>query len=421
MRKDFIFDLEPFLPIFSKLELDVEFLTPTKTAYHKSIIDAIIPVRDFLKRNKLHDYEKQCQGNDYKKYLPTFFVTEDRLIKTKTSLYRPVTKDGDPRIWFYRLTNYCNPGDLLALVTDKKSIYVMDLSLESIRSSLLSGGYVYNLLKKLSEKEKRFSKELLSKIQRIHDKGFVPTIKPGDTGIGMTLEHLLGIPPNSSKNPDYKGIEIKASRMNSTRTKSSKINLTKTKNNNRVTLFSQVPNWKNSKGMTAEKLLEEYGYCGKDKKGKPRFNLYCTVKSNEPNSQGLYFYVDFEKDILINRSLIEGVDKYVLQWSLETLRNRLQVKHRETFWVKAESKIINGIEHFNYHSILHTKKPNVSLFPFLLDSGVITMDYVMHRKPDGKVRDHGYLFKINPSEINQLFPDPVLYDLNKNSVQKKIY
>ena len=110
----------------------------------------------------MHDYEKQIQG--LRIYKTTFFVTEDRLIKTKTSLYRPETKDGDPRLWFWGFKEYGNSGDLLALVTDGEFIYVIDLSLESVRSSLLSGGYVYELLKKLSGKEQAISKELLLKL-----------------------------------------------------------------------------------------------------------------------------------------------------------------------------------------------------------------------------------------------------------------
>lgn len=412
MRKDFIFDLEPYVPIFSQLGLDVEFLTPTQTACSKSIIDAIKPVRDFLKRNKLHDYEKQGQGNTFKVYIPTFFVTDDGLIETKTSLYRPKTKQGDPRIWFYNLTKYCNSGDLLALVTNGKTIFVIDLSLESVHSSLLSGEYVFNLLKKLSEKEQSISRELLIKIQNIHDKGFIPTVTPGDTGVGMTLENELGIPPNSSQNPDYLGIELKARRTK----------FTQRRPTNRVTLFSNVPDWKNSQGMTADKLLEKYGYYAVDQKtGQRRFNLYCTISANTPNPQGLYFNVDFDQDILINRSRIDGCDEYVLQWSLETLRNHLQNKHHETFWVQAETQKIKGVENFNYHTIVHTKKPNISLFPYLVESGVITMDYTMHRKSNGKVRDHGYLFKIDPSKINLLFPNPIKYHLNKDDAQKKLF
>ena len=81
----------------------------------------------------------------------------------------------------------------------------------------------------------------------------------------------------------------------------------------------------------------------------------------------------------------------------------------------AESKNINGIEHFRYNTVVHTKGPNIGLLPYLVDSGAITMDYAMHNKLNGKVRDHGYLFKIEPSKLDLLFPNPVHYNLNSNN------
>jgi len=52
----------------------------------------------------------------------------------------------------------------------------------------------------------------LSKLQIISAKGFVDSLRSGDTGVGMTLETLLGIEANSNRAPDYFGIEIKAKR-----------------------------------------------------------------------------------------------------------------------------------------------------------------------------------------------------------------
>ena len=54
---------------------------------------------------------------------------------------------------------------------------------------------------------------------------FIKSVGIGDKAIGETLESTLGIKPNASKRPDYKGIELKASR-------SSK---------NRSNLFSKTP------------------------------------------------------------------------------------------------------------------------------------------------------------------------------------
>lgn len=387
-------DINRCIPLFSNLRIDVTFLVPTPTGYQKSIMDSTIPLRNFLVNNDLHNYEKQGQGQSNKVILPTFFVTTDNLIETTASLYRPETKDGDPRIWFLNLKKYCSPCNVLAIVTDSESLYVINLSDIAILEALENGGYPYQLLNHFSKQQNAIADELIEKIRDIHNRGFVQTVVTGDTGVGMTLENLIGIEPNASKLPDYKGIELKAARK-------------KQSSPNRVNFFSQVPDWANSHGMTAVKLLAEYGYWATDKNGAPRFNLYCTVKANEPNSQGLYFDVDIDNDILINKSRIDNIDKYVLQWNLSTLRNRLAEKHKETFWIKAETKFEGEIEYFRYDIIIHTKKPNVSLVGYLLDSQVITMDYTMHKKPDGQIRDHGYIFKTKPSQVDLLFPAPI--------------
>jgi hypothetical protein len=62
-------------------------------------------------------------------------------------------------------------------------------------------------------------------MHKISLKGPVPAMLKADTAIGRTLETLLGIDINSSKKPDYKGIELKSYRE---------------KRGNRKNLFAQV-------------------------------------------------------------------------------------------------------------------------------------------------------------------------------------
>jgi hypothetical protein len=235
--------IESVLPYFAERGIDVVFLVPTNTGIAKSIMDATTPVRQFLARNGIHNYEKQAQGQDSKIILPTFFVNADSLTETNVSLYRPVTKDGDPRIWFGRLKQYCVARNLLGIVTNGEALYVFNLSNADVIDSVCNGGTAAKILDKISTNANAIAMELLSKLKSIHRQGFVETVVRGDTGIGMTLENLLQIPPNSAKTPDYKGIEIKSSRH-------------KDSNKNRVNLFTQVPNWQKSRIKTAQKLLE---------------------------------------------------------------------------------------------------------------------------------------------------------------------
>ena len=79
-------------------------------------MDATAPVRDLLREQNIHDYTTQLQGPENKVLIQTFFVNQNNCDETSASLYRPVTKKGDPRIWFHNLKKYCNPCNLLALV-----------------------------------------------------------------------------------------------------------------------------------------------------------------------------------------------------------------------------------------------------------------------------------------------------------------
>lgn len=394
--------IQSIIDIFSSRRLDVAFLSPTKTACDKSIMDAVASFRNFLKEHDIHDYDLQSQGPEFKVMIPTYIITEDELVKTKTSLYRPVTKQGDPRVWVYNLNNYCKPHNLLGFLYSNGFLYVVNLSDSAIINSVYASGYVASILNNLSSEATSIARELLEKLKKIHQKGFVPTITAGDTGVGMTLESLLEIPPNPSKQPDYKGIELKSAR-------------DYRKSHTRSNLFSKVPDWKNSRGTTDKGIIEKYGYWGKDKDDNDRFNLYCTVRAGTPNPQGLFFEVDHDNDILINYALTnENAKEYVAQWDLAELRKSLLRKHSETFWVEAKCEVINKKEHFHYDSVIYTRKPNVNLFGVLIEEGIITMDYTMHLREDGSVRDHGYLFKIFPENLNKLFPDPQEFKLGRN-------
>lgn len=323
------------------------------------------------------------------------------MIETAASLYRPVTKQGDPRIWFYDLKRYCVPCNLLAVLANMGNLYVLNLSDKEIVKSM-NCGFVREVIQQFIDDSNAVANELLKKIQNIHDSGFLESITAGDPGVGDTLENALGIARNPSKLPDYKGIELKASRTST---------YNKPKTNNRMTLFTQVPDWDNSQGMNRVKLLDTYGYWKEQKDGSFRFDLNCTLRANVPNPQGLFLEVDIENDLLVSYCTKKDIfRRYVAQWNFLLLKQRLLEKHKETFWVKATSKMENGQEYFRYDKVVHTKNPNASLFPQLIEEGVITVDYIMHREQNGTVRDHGFPFKIFPKDLDLLFPEPKTYE-----------
>lgn len=331
-------DINMFFPVFAQAHVSVAFLVPTPTGYEKSIMDAIGTVRELLFEEGIHNYNIQGQGPENKRMIESYFVTVDRCLPTEASLYRPVTKKGDPRIWFSNLKKYCFPCNLLALTVAYGKIFVFNLSNPSIAHSLLYGGFAADTLMQIKYAHESVAVELIKKIKELHDRGFLPSVTPGDPGVGDTLEYNLGIPRNNSKIPDYKGIELKASRLSRDGNKRAAT---------RNTLFTKVPD----EGMTYREIVDKYGKVQTPRGGTvPRLQLIETCRVSRPNAYDLQLRVDVNNDRLyllhVNPSLPAN---YVSSWILAYLKQTLLIKHRETFWVKAESITIiesNSYIHF---------------------------------------------------------------------------
>lgn len=398
-------EIDQFIPLFADIGVSVAFLVPTPTGYDKSIMDAIGSVRALLKDEGIHDYEMQEQGPAAKQMWPSFFVTADGLVETEASLYRPVTKKGDPRIWFKNLRQYCRPCNLLSLFVFERKIYVMNLSNVAVRTSLDQQEFVYDLLQQMKYSKQSIAMELLHKIKIIHNQGFLPSVTPGDPGVGDTLEHALGIERNNSKAPDYKGIELKSTRLTRHGT---------TRASTRSTLFTRVPD----EGLSYREIVETYGKWQIPRGSTiARLQLYETFTTQRVNAYGLELEINTNADRLdMMYAQQERLRKYVASWQMTNLKNALLLKHHETFWVKAQSEDYEGREYFRYDKVLHTKKPNASLLAPLIESGKITLDLAAHFKEDGKWRDHGMLFKMKPEDIQLLLGDPVEYDLETVSI-----
>lgn len=393
--------IEQFFPLFAQTGVPVAFLVPTSTGFAKSIMDATGPVRELLRSAGVHDFDRQRQGPAAKVMWESYFVHPDGLQRTDASLYRPVTKKGDPRIWFSKLTHYCRPYNLLALIVVGGCIYVMNLSDVSIAESLRNRGFVYDLLIEAARQEDQVAQELLGKLQSIHDRGFLPSVTPGDPGVGDTLEDALGIRRNNAKTPDYKGIELKTTRLTRNGTRRA---------TTRVTIFTKVPH----EGMTYRQILDAYGKMQVPRgETEARWQLYETCRASRPNAYDLLLAVENGGERLHLLHQEGRTQRYVSAWLFTQLSQTLLTKHHETFWIKAVSEDRGGREFFRYDQVLHTKAPNTSLLVPLLAADKITVDLAAHYEPDGRARDHGMLFKMMPEDLPLLFGEPILYDLTR--------
>lgn len=368
--------------------IEYSIFIPTMTGFNKSILDATQPVRTHFLLENFHDYSLQQQGPSHKVSTVAYLLDRQQVIESRMSLYRPMTKQGDPRMWFSGLNLIAEPDDQIAVVFYELTPYLINLSLYDIEESFFNKDRVGDFLHKVIGAVESISDELLRRLQELARSPLMATHK-GDTAVGMTIEAALGILPNSDKKPDYKGIELKSARSKKTP--------------NRSNLFAQVANWNLSKLKSSAEILDEYGYLSE---GFLRLN--CTVSATVKNSQGLYFHIDESADELHEMYTDGAVTSDVAVWLGSKLRERLQEKHAETFWVDAESTFINGTEHFLIKSVRHTKRPLLTQLIPLIKEGVITMDHLIKRDAKG-VKEKGPLFKIHPKNLGKLFPIDRMY------------
>jgi hypothetical protein len=380
------------IKLLSEKSVELTLIEPTENGLQKSIMDATGSIRTYLKSKLVHDFDLQKQGPENKILIPSYLIYVDGLHASVASLYRPVTKKGDPRIWFKGLGNYAIANDILGIIEFDKQLYVLNITQLDLKK--LFDAKTINPLKELVHEMNLISNiiadELLFKLRAISAKGFVPALLQADTSIGRTLENLLGIKMNSSKTPDYKGIELKSARENKS-----------TRNG----LFAKTPNWELSKFKNRVEILDTFGYWDEGV-----FRLYNTIRATGRNAQGLILRTDYDQDFLFENSDKMEVGDF-LTWELSVLRNALATKHKETFWIKAQTKKDDNKEYFLFKSVVHTKNPLLNQFGLLIDIGAITLDYCIKRKANGSVEDKGCNFKLKPTALNMLFPPSQSYSL----------
>ena len=218
--------------------------------------------------------------------------------------------------------------------------------------------------------------ELVDKLHDLQQRGYVASLRKGNTGIGYTLESLLGINENNLKLPDLGSIELKSQRNGVS---------------NRVTMFTfNRGAWK----LKQRQLIETYGYT--DTEGRP--SLYCTV-SIRPNNQGLFLKVKQSGIRLyqLDRTLIAA-------WHGGHLISAFKRKMPALVMVYADIRTnSNGREEFWFNEAYLLTNPNTSNLLELISTGTIIVDIRMHLKENGTVRNHGTGFRIEQKFIKLCF------------------
>ena len=218
--------------------------------------------------------------------------------------------------------------------------------------------------------------QLRDKLSEINQMGYVVSLRKGDTGIGYTLETLLGLEENNLKTPDFGDVELKSQRNGV---------------NNRVTMFTfNRGAWK----MKQKDLIEKYGYIDTN----DRSSLYCTVNS-KPNNQGLYVKVEQEAVRLYH---VDG--SLVAEWAGENLINSFMEKMPALVIVYANTRINSEeTEEFWFNEAFYLTQPNEDNLLDLIKQDIVVVDVRMHLKENGSVRNHGTAFRINERFWNLCF------------------
>jgi hypothetical protein len=350
----------------------------TPTMIDKSIIDASYGLRKILFDNKLIDFKDLTPGGA-KKYKDSIILT-DSIIETKTSFYRPKSKNGDPRFWPYNLTKYVKADELIYLtIHENRLIAIPVRDVPSINQN------IKNVLGDPEESEVVVKlKKQLSVLRSIGNIESISPNKRAPKDVGMTLEHFLGIKVNSLKTPDYLGkIEIKSKRDDS----------------KKDSLFSKVPDKEISNYKKVKDIIQKFGYYDKVNE---RIALYNDI-TTKPNNQGLYLFPANDDLILYQKFRKDGSEDEVCAWYYETLKKSLEIKHPTTLWVDAQETLnTEGKIQFKYKNFELTTKPVFSEFISLIERDLINFDWKGHIK-NGKKRDHGPGFRIDKVNRKYLF------------------
>lgn len=223
--------------------------------------------------------------------------------------------------------------------------------------------------------------EFVRKLGEIKQVGFVKTHRRGDTGIGKTLEDLLGIKENNIPGPNGSMVELKSARKNA---------------KSMLTLFTKSPEPKKANST----LLQKYGY--PSKKGTGKKELHTTVNALGYNT--LKGKTGFKIEIRGNRvELVSGSKEVLGYWDQDTLRDRFTAKMPRLLYVKGETRGSGSNEEFWFNEAWLLSGFDFENFLKLLKEGEILVDIRIGQYPDGRAHDHGTGFRVHPEKLELCF------------------
>ena len=238
-------------------------------------------------------------------------------------------------------------------------------------------------------KQREFEKQtpidvLVGKLRRLHSRDYLPVKGKGTGRYGLSLEHYLSIPQNSSKEADFMGIELK------------------TKHGKTLqTLFSRVP----SRYLACEnknQLVERFGYYDAKRE---RQALYTSF-NNTPDSLGFYLNPK-ENRVVVNKKKVE-----ILEYDGSVLEDTVLSKHNETAYISVSLSRSEGSEtRCRFDQLLYCQTPSLQRFMRMAEDGNVYLDFTLSEK-SGRVKDHGFLWRVPQDAIADLYQKNQLINLS---------
>ena len=240
--------------------------------------------------------------------------------------------------------------------------------------------------------------ELMSRLREISKLGYVKTHRKGDTGIGKTLEDLLGIEENNIPGPDGESIELKAVRKYTS---------------SMLTLFTKSPMPRSANSA----ILKEFGYPKEDNEGKKELHttLSATGYNTIKGKIGLRIAIGIDRIQLLGgvtpqmlsereEAASEHMQEKLLGWWLKTtLTKRFETKLPRLLYVKAEARNRTLEEEFWFNEAWLMQGFDFQNFINLLQDGKILVDVRIGQYADGKPHDHGTGFRVRTMDLDKCF------------------
>lgn len=222
--------------------------------------------------------------------------------------------------------------------------------------------------------------DVKNRLLEIKSQGYVQTHRAHDTGIGKTLEDLLGIRENNIPLPDIGEIELKSKRLES---------------GSMLTIATKAPKPRG----TNRKLYNNYKYVDED----GDFCLHTTSYGSKCNNLGFRLILTGDKIILDN---IKKVEAY---WPLSVFDDVLKSKSNRILLVLAKTKgeRAKANEKFHYTEAYLLTGLDMDKFKVAISTDKLKVDtrigVYKSGKSVGKYHDHGTGFRINKRDYLSLF------------------